>query len=141
MGGKYSCQICSFHENRISGQCSFPSLSLLHRVCSLVNISHGPCYATFVTLKRLQHHCGADALCGEEARDLHSVFLLLITCFSSQARLCSEIVGRLIWPVALNKNKHGSDLHVSVLFIKIILDKYKFVISLKKKKKIDCTLM
>ena len=42
---------------------------LLQCICSLVNISHGPCYATLVTLKRLQHHCGADALCREEARN------------------------------------------------------------------------
>lgn len=61
-----------FNENiTVTGE----SYSLLQRVCSLVNISHGPCYATFVTLKRLQHQYGADALCGEKARDVLYVLL------------------------------------------------------------------
>lgn len=34
-------------------------------VCSLLNFSHGPCYVTLITLKRLQHHYGAEASVGE----------------------------------------------------------------------------
>lgn len=49
-------------------------------VCSLLNFSHGPCYVTLITLKRLQHHCGAEASLGERpCITLHSFITHLLT--------------------------------------------------------------
>lgn len=49
-------------------------------VCSLLNFSHGPCYVTLITLKRLQHHYGAEASVGERPWiTLHSFITHLLT--------------------------------------------------------------
>lgn len=73
--------LLSFHKNiTITGR-RFP---VLHCVCRLINISHGPRYATFVTLEEV-----AASLVQMTGKAMITLYMHFITCVVSRQAVCA----------------------------------------------------